>query len=386
VLDSTFLRACEDAAARFDVPALALGIAGPDGTTELHALGCELDTRFRVASVTKPMTATLALGLLDVDDPTGVWPEDVRVRHLLAHLSGFDCELPGDAAFGDGDDALAAAVAELPGVPRLVGVDTAWSYGNTGYWLAGRLAADAAGCSYEDALRRHVLSAAGMASSSFEDPDLPGTGRGAHDEPYPRYRRPSGGLVADVADVVRFGRWQLSEPWTDALRRPLAKPVSGVYGLGFFGERVAGVEVWGHPGSAFGYQASFLLVPDRGAVFAGLTNSGSGAQALAELEELWLQRLLGAGRSRAEPVQLPAAVLASFAGTYANAQTTVTVTVEGDGVVAEVVDGTGTVTLTARPIGPRRCEVVGGDFARARFDFPLYGFARVGSVLLPRVA
>ena len=180
-----------------------------------------------------------------------------------------------------------------------------------------------------------------MASSSFDEPDLPGTGRGARADPYPRYRRPSGGLVADVADVVRFGRWQLSEPWTDALRRPLAKPVSGVYGLGFFGERVAGVEVWGHPGSAYGYQASFLLVPDRGAVFAGLTNSGSGARALAELEDLWLQRLLGAGRRRAEPVELPSAVLASFAGSYANAATTVTVSVEGNGLLAEVVDGTG---------------------------------------------
>jgi CubicO group peptidase (beta-lactamase class C family) len=386
VLDSTFLRACEDAAARFDVPALALGIAGPDGTTELHALGCELDTRFLVASVTKPMTATLAADRLDLDAATGVWPEDVRVWHLLAHVSGFDCELPGDAAFGDGDDALTAAVAELPGVPRLVGVETAWSYANTGYWLAGRLAAEAAGCSYEDALRRHVLSPAGMASSSFDGADLPGTGRGARDEPYPRYRRPSGGLVADVADVVRFGRWQLSEAWTDVLRRPLARPVSGVYGLGFFGERVAGVEVWGHPGSALGYQASFLLVPDRGAVFAGLTNSGSGSRALAELEELWLHRLLGAGRRRAEPVELPTAVIASFAGVYANASTNVNVSVEGNSVLAEVVDRAGVATLTARPIGPRRFEVVGGDFDRARFDFPLDGFARFGSVLLPRVA
>jgi hypothetical protein len=82
---------------------------------------------------------------------------------------------------------------------------------------------------------------------------------------------------------------------------------------------------------------------------------------------------------------LGSAVLASLAGSYANAATNVTVSVEGDGLLAEVVDGAGVITLAARPIGPRRFEVVGGDFDSSRFDFPLDGFARFGSVLLPRV-
>jgi len=140
-LDSTFLQACEDAAARFDVPAMVVGAASKDGTTELHAVGCELETRFRVASVTKPMTASLAFRLLDVESTTGVWPEDVTVGHLLSHTSGFDCELGDLSRFGEDDDALGAAVRELPTVRRLVPADAAWSYANTGYWLAGCLAA-----------------------------------------------------------------------------------------------------------------------------------------------------------------------------------------------------------------------------------------------------
>ena len=386
MLDSTFLQTCEDAAARFDVPAMAVGTASPDGTIELHALGCESDARFRIASVTKPMTASLAVRLLDLDSQTGVWPDDVRVRHLLSHMSGFDGELGDEIRFGDGDGALAAAVAELPAVTRLVGADTAWSYANTGYWLAGWLAAEAAGATFEDALRQHVFGPAGMANAGFDDPDLEGTGRGASSEPYPRPRRPGGGVVTDVGDVIRFGRWQLTEPWAAALRRPYGKPVSGVYGLGFFGERVGGVEVWGHLGSAFGFQSSFLVVPDRGVVFAGLTNSGGGARALAEVEQLWLERVLGARRTRRETVDLPPAALAALAGTYASGETRVVVSPGGDGLLVDVADRLEQVEVSARPIGPRRFEVVGGEFDGDRFDFPLDRFARFGSRLLPQVA
>jgi D-alanyl-D-alanine carboxypeptidase len=386
VLDSTFLQACEDAAARFGVPAMAVGTASPDGTIELHSLGCELDARFRIASLTKPMTASLAVRLLDLDSATGVWPDDVRVRHLLSHMSGFDCELGDEIRFGDGDDALGAAVAELDSVVRLVGTDTAWSYSNTGYWLAGWLAAQVADATFEDALRQHVLAPAGMANAGFDDPDLVGTGRGASSAPYPRSRRPSGGLVTDVADVIRFGRWQLTEPWAAVLRRTHGRPVSGVYGLGLAGERVGGVEVWGHSGSNFGFQSSLLLVPDRGTVFAGLTNSGSGARALAEVEQLWLDSVVGARRTRRETMELSPAALAAFTGTYANSETRAIVSPGGDGLLADVSDRFEQVEVSARAIGPHRFEVDGGDFDGDRFDFPLDRFARFGSVLLPQVA
>src|ERR1043166_864329 len=120
-MDSRFQRICEAAALAWDVPALAVGIS-IGGRMELFAVGCEPDTRFRVASVTKPLTAMLALDLLELEDSTGVWQPDVRVRHLLSHTSGYDCELPEPdlARFGDGDDALTAAVEELATVRRFV--------------------------------------------------------------------------------------------------------------------------------------------------------------------------------------------------------------------------------------------------------------------------
>src|SRR5437763_1418111 len=112
---------CASAVERWSVPAMTVGTAIA-GRVSVEALGCAPGTRFRAASITKPFTALLAVGLLDLDAATGVWPEEVRIRHLLSHTSGFDCELPERdlTRFGDADDALASAVRELPTVDRLV--------------------------------------------------------------------------------------------------------------------------------------------------------------------------------------------------------------------------------------------------------------------------
>jgi len=154
-MDWSFQRVCEDAAAEWSVPALAVGVDTGAGH-ELVAIGCDPDTRFRIASVTKPMVALLALRLLDLDALSGVWPDDVRLRHLLSHTSGFDCELAECdlTRFGDGDDALARCIAELPSVRRFAGVEQVWSYANTGFWLAGHLAALRADAVFEEALER----------------------------------------------------------------------------------------------------------------------------------------------------------------------------------------------------------------------------------------
>jgi D-alanyl-D-alanine carboxypeptidase len=379
--DSTVLQASQHAIERWQVPALAVATSVA-GERRQFQLGCDEDARFRIASITKPMTASLAVQLLDLDESTGIWPEDVRVRHLLAHVTGFGGEIGDLTRFGEGDDALGAAVAELPSVERLVPLEAAWSYANTGYWLAGWLAARQNGSTYEEALQEHVLGPAGITDPTFGEPSLAGSGPGADGGDYPRARRPSGGLVATAEDVGRFADWQLREAWTNALRVPLASPPGGVYGLGFFGQRVAGIDVWGHPGSYGGFQSSLLLVPSRNAWFVGLTNHGLGSQALREIEDAWFELLLGEARPPAPTVALEPAALATFVGTYENEDLTVTVAPGGEGLLVQTDD----LEATARPIGPTTFEIVGGDADRNRFDFPLDGFARFGSRLARRVS
>jgi len=92
---------------------MAVGIS-LGGEVETLEIGCDPGTRFRIASITKPFTATLALELLDLEASTGVWTADVRVRHLLSHTSGYDAERGDLTRFGEGDDALEAMVALGP--------------------------------------------------------------------------------------------------------------------------------------------------------------------------------------------------------------------------------------------------------------------------------
>ena len=229
------------------MPALAVATSVA-GERRQFQLGCDEDARFRIASITKPMTASLAVQLLDLDESTGIWPEEVRVRHLLSHVTGYDGEIGDLARFGDGDDALGAAVAELPSVERLVPLDAAWSYANTGYWLAGWLGRAA-----------ERLDLRGSAAGARARPGRPRRGDVRLAEP--RRHRPRAEAAATIRapaalragssrpprEVGRFADWQLRQPWTNALRVPLAKPPGGVYGLGFFGERVGGDRRLGPP-------------------------------------------------------------------------------------------------------------------------------------------
>lgn len=358
------------------MPALVVGTQD-----DVVAIGCDVDTRFRIASITKPMTALLAVRLLDLDAPSGVWPDDVRVRHLLSHTSGFDSELADghNEKYGSGDDALAACVADLAQIRRFVEVEAAWSYANTGYWLAGQLAAQRAGSTFEDALAEHVLRPAGLETTDFGAPDVAGTGRDARSEPYPRSRRPSGGLVSSVPDLLRFGRW--FEEAGAPQRVVLGRPVGGVYGLGLFGERVAGIDVWGHSGSWGGYQSSFLTVPSHHAVFVGLTNSSFGAKALAEIEDTFFQRVLGEPRRRPPFVEPAPGELDRFVGTYENSDAHIEV-VAADGALVLRADGE---EIVGRKIGERTFRVPDGPHVNERFDFPLEGFGRFGSRLAVRV-
>ena len=382
MIDTRFHAVCEAAAVEWDVPALAIGIAVGDELETLE-IGCEPGTRFRVASITKPFTATLALDVLELEEATGVWAADVRVRHLLSHTSGYDCEFGDMSRFGDGDDALAGAAAELTAMRRWVGVEQAWSYSNAGYWLAGHLCAQAVGATYEEAITDRILAPLGLEATSFDgEPDVPGTGPDAEGDPYPRARRPSGGLISNVGDLLRFGRHHLDTPGTARMRIVHGKPVGGVYGLGLSGERVGGVDVWGHPGSYGGYQSQLLVVPDRDVVFVGLTNGSRGKQALREIEDAFFEALVGQKRATPEAVELPEDVLESFAGTFANSDAWSEVTAIPGGLLLTSDE----IEMPARPIGERTFEVHEGDFARDRFDFPLEGFGRFGGRLAERVS
>lgn len=392
MLEHAFRRLAEEARERWQVPALAVGIS-LDGERETLCLGCEPDTRFRIASVTKPFTANLVAALLDLDAPAGVWA-GVTPRHLLSHTAGYDCELGDVRRFGTGDDALPRLVAELGGVRRWTDPGIVWSYSNAGYWLAGNLAAERAGSTYEAALTTLVCGAAGLEATEFAEPDLDGfdvdfAGGGLArnmDGAYPRARRPSGGLVSTVSDLLRFGDWQLAEPAAAALRVPQVQRPGGAYGLGYMLDDAGGHEVWLHGGDYGGFQSVLVLVPAARLVFAGLTNSRTGSQVLRTLREEVLERAVGSRTQPPQPVRLPPGELEERAGRYANADGEIEVRAVDGGLEVQERDEDGIQPwFGARPLAGGEFELVDGPFAGSRFDFPLPGFGRFSSRLAEQV-
>lgn len=185
--------------ARYDFPGGALGIArngriayakGFGFANKESGIGVQADSRFRLASVSKPITSAAVLRLVDqgklaLDEavlprlklaPLGGGIGDaqwdrVTVRHLLQHTGGWSKERSGDAMF------------KSPQICREVGIEgpadarttvrwmlgqrldfepgTDYSYCNFGYCVLGRLIEAVTGQSYESAVRKLVLSPCG---------------------------------------------------------------------------------------------------------------------------------------------------------------------------------------------------------------------------------
>jgi len=389
------------------VPGIAAALAregrvetAADGVADLASgRAVTVATPFRIASITKPFTAALALlSGLPLDEPPAGSRTRASVRQLLSHTGGLASEWPRPVgAYGEDDDALARLAADTPEELPLEPGEL-YSYSNAGFWLVGAAVAARERATYEAALARRVLEPLGLRATGFDEP--PGAARGhvplaagatehrpAAVEPYPRARRPSGGLWSCVDDLVRFGRAQLDERRFAALHEPQAGTSELGYGLGWMLRESGGRRLVEHWGSVAGYQSLLALVREEGLVLAVLTNGARGGDAIVGL----LERL-ALGFEVPDTHELPEAELAPFAGRYAIQNLELDVVPERGGlrVAAVEVDPVAGERIElpvqlGRALGPGRFAVVEGTALGDRFDFPRPGLVRVGGVVALRV-
>ncbi|MDI2128523.1 serine hydrolase domain-containing protein [Yinghuangia seranimata] len=148
------------------VPNAAAAVVRADGTV-LGTRG-PVDHPFRLASVTKPLTAYAVLvaveeGGVELDEPAG--PEGATVRHLLAHTAGY--------AF-DHERVMAR-----PGERRI--------YSNAGFEVLARHVEENCGIPFPVYLNEAVFRPLGMADTRLD-----------------RDESPAAGAVSTVADLARF--------------------------------------------------------------------------------------------------------------------------------------------------------------------------------------
>jgi len=384
---------------RWGIPGLAVGLAF-EGRSETRSYGVTSvedgtpvtgATSFRIASITKPFVATLASLVLDLDEPLETPAGRATPRQLLSHSGGLHCEA---AERFEPEWPLAEALARSElrafGAPGEL-----YAYSNAGFWLVGAAIERACGRRLEEALQERVLAPLGLSGTGFDSPAAEGhepVGPGAPEHrafagmPYPVARRPSGGLVSTVGDLLRFAAHHLAEPSLAFMRRPLIAMPGGSYGLGWMIETRGDATLVFHPGSVAGYQSLLLLVPERDFAFAGLSNSARGSAAIRRVCGFALRELCGLPPDETVYLELTPERLAPVAGRYRMDGDEAVVTVENRGLRVELAthDPLGGEAqeppLVARPVGEREFVVVEGESKGTRFDFP-GRFLRLGALL-----
>jgi CubicO group peptidase (beta-lactamase class C family) len=276
---------------RRSVPGLAVGLIGPDGWRYEFAVGVAdaaagrplaAEALMPVASIGKAMTAVAVLrehdaGRLDLDAPvhdhlpwlplaTPFGP--IGVRHLLAHTAGITGGMEGSPS--PTMEALALEHTP-PGWPP----GQRASYSNVGYAVLGLVLERVAGCSYAEAIQRHVLDPCAMTGSEAVTTaaaqaraatgHLELDGGALVPAPWVPTTAGSGATLCTAADLGRFlravvaGDPPLLEPGTrEAMLTPaipLPEGRSYGYGLGVELDTEAGYRRAGHQGDCPGYHS-----------------------------------------------------------------------------------------------------------------------------------
>jgi len=256
-------------------------------------------TRFRIASLTKQLTAAAILklaeqGKLDPGDPIkkhlGEAPkrwDGITIHHLLTHTSGIstytlDAELMKDR---DKPHTPAEVIARVIDRPLDFDPGAKFSYSNTGYVLLGMIIARVSGSSYEAYLQENVLRPAGMLHTSTVDaPDAPDAAVGytVDEDDTVRPAQPidmslpfaAGGLRSTVDDLAAWDRALAgSSVLGEASRQRMFTVEKGTYAYGVNRSRFEGHDVLSHSGNIDGFTAYLARALDRRVAVIALSNN-----------------------------------------------------------------------------------------------------------------
>ncbi len=287
-----------------------------------NAVPVTAHTLFRLASVSKPITATAAMrlwerGTLDLDAPIQRYcpsfpekPWPITTRELLGHLGGIrhyksdsqdDPEIGNTKHFADG---IAAGIAFFANDTLVAKPGTKFNYSTMGYTLVGCAVAAAGGARYPEVVHENVFLPAGMTETVVDDrfaiirhrtrfyhKDSTGTVLNA-DFLDASYKVPGGGWLSSATDLARFAsalfhdklmrRSTRTLMWT--AQHTASDSLTG-YGLGWGIDDRECAHCVGHTGGQQGTSTVVLLDPTHESGVVILANM-DGVNVLALAVEL----------------------------------------------------------------------------------------------------
>lgn len=266
-------------------------------------------TLFRLASLSKSLTATAAMelverGQLDLDAPVQkycpTFPQKqspITTRAVMGHLAGirhYKSESQDDPEIGNTkhfDDPIQAGLDFFKNDPLLSDPGKQFHYSTQGYTLVGCVIEGVSGAKYVDFVRRDIFVPAGMEHTQVDDrfAIIPyrtrfyrrtesGTVQNT-DFLDSSYKIPGGGWLSSAEDMAKFEVAILNDKLIKRSTRDLMwtplKPSDGSkdnYALGWAAWTENGLAVVGHSGGQQGTSTQFIIAPALRAGVVVLTN------------------------------------------------------------------------------------------------------------------
>lgn len=276
-------------------------------------------TVFRIASVSKPLTAVAAMqlvekGKLDLDAPVQKYVPSfptknfpVTTRQLIAHLSGIRNYKQGEGERTNRYDSLTDALGIFKDDPLDFEPGTKFSYTTFGYTLLGAVIEGASGMKYEDYMRENIFKPAGMQHTYVDDVYalIPNRAKGYRPKVFgvfngenrnadlmdSSYKIPGGGLVSTAEDIARFAiaaqNGVLIKRETFEQMSKSRKTRDGQetgYGYGWYIGGSSGGFATGDPNSVWhggvqpGFTSDLVLLPKKRLALVILTNLEGGGR------------------------------------------------------------------------------------------------------------
>ncbi len=264
-------------------------------------------TKFRIGSISKPLTAAAVAqlyeqGRLDLDAPVQQyvpgfpekqWP--LTTRQLGGHLGGVrhyrGAEFLSSKAYPSVDESLTIFADD----PLMHEPGTKYAYSSYGWNLISAVVEGASGDNFLDYVREHVFEPLGMHHTVADHPDsliyqrvrfyVRGNNDALLNAPFVdnSYKWAGGGFLSTPEDLLRFANAHLSDDFLSEDARALlftAQRTTEGEDTGYgFGWRVQtgqdGRPYLAHSGGSVGGTSLLIMQPDLGVVVAGTINLSS---------------------------------------------------------------------------------------------------------------
>ena len=224
------------------------------------------DSLYRIASLTKPITATAALiseqaGRLSLTDKINrflTYPEPApTVDELIKHVPGLPNYL-ATAAFESGRTSPTTVATLLSLIQPWDGVRR-YQYSNSHAILVGAALQQVNGLRYEEVVQRDIFGPAGMTRSSFVLP--PESGSFPFPATHPTWVYAAGGVTSTAADMNRFNQALLSNRFGFGAVESLDRSPTGVTSFGMGSGASGGDLRFTHAGGLDTYSSFSIMFP-----------------------------------------------------------------------------------------------------------------------------